>query len=34
MAPENVQIMKSMKQVPLKTFNAIDYEGNIWVAKN
>jgi len=26
--------MKSMKQVPLNTFNAIDYEGNIWVAKN
>ena len=34
MPPENVQMMKSMKQVPLNTFNAIDYEGNIWVAKN
>ena len=31
---ENVQMMKSMKQVPLKTFMALEYDKNIWVAQN
>ena len=34
MPPENVQMMKSMKQVPLKTFMALEYDKNIWVAQN
>lgn len=34
MLSENVQMMKSMKKIPLNTFNAIDYESSIWVAKN
>ena len=34
MPPENVQMMKSMKQVPLPKFMALDCAESIWVAKN
>ena len=34
MPPENVQMMKSMKQVLLNNFNAIENEASISVAKN
>ena len=34
MPRENVQMMKSMKQVPLTTYMDLDYEKSIWVAKN
>ena len=34
MPPENVQMMMSMKQVPLKIYSAIDHEDSLWVTKN
>ncbi len=34
MPPENVQMMMSMKQVPLKIYTAIDHEDSLWVTKN
>ena len=34
MPPENVQMMMSMKQVPLKIYSAIDHEDSLWVTKS
>ena len=34
MPPENVQMMMSMKQVPLKIYSVIDHEDSLWVTKN
>ncbi len=34
MPPENVQMMMSMKQVPLKIYSVIELEDSLWVTKN
>ena len=31
---ENVQMMMSMKQVPLKIYGAVELEDSLWVTKN
>ena len=34
MPPENIHMMMSMKQVPLKIYSAVELEDSLWVTKN